>query len=74
MGPKLNTLLASLGIVRFDQIAAWSAEECAMVDAHLGAFQGRIARDAWVDQAGLLATGQIAAFEARYGKLDNPGG
>jgi predicted flap endonuclease-1-like 5' DNA nuclease len=71
IGPKLNTLLHSLGITRFDQIAAWGAKEIGIVDGHLGAFKGRIVRDAWVEQAGLLASGAIAAFEAKFGKLDS---
>jgi predicted flap endonuclease-1-like 5' DNA nuclease len=71
IGPKLNSLLNSLGISRFDQIAAWGAKEIDIVDGHLGAFKGRIGRDAWVEQAGLLATGAIAAFEAKFGKLDS---
>lgn len=71
IGPKLNALLNSLGITRFDQIAAWGAKEIDIVDGHLGAFKGRIGRDEWVHQAGLLASGNIAAFEAKYGKLDS---
>jgi predicted flap endonuclease-1-like 5' DNA nuclease len=71
VGPKLNTLLNSLGVTRFDQIAAWAAKEIGIVDGHLGSFKGRIVRDEWVEQAGLLATGKIAAFEAKYGKLDS---
>lgn len=71
LGPKLNTLLTGLGITRFDQIAAWSADDVARVDEHLGAFTGRIGRDNWIEQAGLLATGKIAEFEAKFGKLDS---
>lgn len=71
IGPKLNALLNGLGILRFDQIAAWKTKEISAVDRNLGAFQGRIVRDNWVDQASLLALGQIATFEARYGKLDS---
>lgn len=71
VGPKLNTLLQSLGISRFDQIGAWTAEDAARVDAHLGTFKGRIERDGWIEQAGLLARGEIAAFETRFGKLDS---
>jgi predicted flap endonuclease-1-like 5' DNA nuclease len=29
LGPKLKTLLASLGVTRFDQIAGWSEEDVA---------------------------------------------
>ncbi len=71
VGPKLNALLISLGVTRFDQIAAWKAKEISLVDSHLGSFSGRIVRDEWVDQAGLLSTGKIKTFEARFGKLDS---
>ncbi len=71
VGPKLNTLLGGLGIARFDQIAAWSAEDVAKVDEHLGAFKGRIERDSWIEQAGFLAKGAIAEFETKFGKLDS---
>lgn len=69
VGPKLNQLLISLGVTRFDQIAAWTAEEIAEVDQYLGSFKGRIGRDNWVDQAGYLARGDKAGFEAKYGAL-----
>ena len=71
LGPKLKTLLEGLGITRFDQIAAWSAEDVVKVDEHLGAFKGRIERDSWIEQAGFLAKGAIAEFEAKFGKLDS---
>jgi predicted flap endonuclease-1-like 5' DNA nuclease len=71
IGPKLNTLLIGLGITRFDQIAAWGAAEIDKVDDHLGTFKNRITRDNWIEQAGLLARGEIAAFEAKFGKLDS---
>ncbi len=71
IGPKLNTLLISLGVTRFDQIAAWGAAEIDKVDDHLGTFKNRITRDSWIEQAGLLARGEIAAFEAKFGKLDS---
>ncbi len=71
VGPKLNALANSLGIMRFDQIAAWSAQDIAKVDVHLAKFKGRIVRDEWVHQAKLLASGDIAAFEERYGPLDS---
>jgi predicted flap endonuclease-1-like 5' DNA nuclease len=71
VGPKLNELLIGLGIRRFDQIARWKADDVAKVDAHLGAFKGRIDRDNWIEQGGLLAKGAVAEFEAKYGKLDS---
>lgn len=69
IGPKLNTLLGELGVSRYDQIATWTAADIAEVDPYLGTFKGRITRDNWVEQAGFLAKGDIAGFEAKYGKL-----
>ncbi len=74
VGPKLNDLLISLGVRRFDQIAAWTSGDIAKVDEHLGAFKGRIDRDQWTEQSGLLASGNIAAFEAKFGALDSENG
>ncbi|BAK65152.1 hypothetical protein SLG_04770 [Sphingobium sp. SYK-6] len=73
VGPKLASLLTSLGITRFDQIAAWSDADIVSVDSQLGTFKGRITRDNWVEQARFLAAGDIAGFEAKFGKLDRPG-
>jgi predicted flap endonuclease-1-like 5' DNA nuclease len=69
LGPKLNRLLAELGVTRFDQIAAWTDADIAAIDAKLGAFAGRPTRDAWVEQAQLLAGGDVAGYEAKFGKL-----
>ena len=69
IGPKLNTLLGELGIARYDQIAAWTPADVAEIDPYLGTFKGRISRDAWVEQAGFLARGDISGFEAKFGKL-----
>ena len=73
VGPKLVALLGELGVTRFDQIAAWTAADVETIDAQLGTFKGRIVRDNWIEQAGFLAEGDIAGFEARFGKLDSPG-
>ncbi|AOF96196.1 hypothetical protein [Sphingobium sp. RAC03] len=69
VGPKLKALLNELGITRFAQIAAWTDTDIAAIDARLGNFKGRPIRDQWVDQAKYLAAGDIAGFEAQYGKL-----
>jgi predicted flap endonuclease-1-like 5' DNA nuclease len=69
VGPKVAALLNGLGITRYDQIAAWSEADVERVDAQLGAFKGRIARDQWVEQARLLAAGDTAGYEAKFGKL-----
>lgn len=69
VGAKLNSLLIELGVTRYAQIAAWSEADIATIDAKLGAFKGRPVRDQWVDQARFLAAGDIAGYEARYGKI-----
>lgn len=69
VGPKLAVLLNGLGVTSFRQIADWTDADVARVDAELGAFQGRIARDNIVDQAAHLARGDKAGFEAKYGAL-----
>ena len=69
IGEKLNSLLTSIGIFHFRQIASWTAEDIDQVDAKLEVFKGRIVRDEWVAQAKLLAAGRADEFEAKYGKL-----
>ena len=69
VGPKLSTLLAALGVTRFAQIAGWSEADQAAIDAQLGAFAGRPQRDQWIEQARLLAAGDTAGYESRFGKL-----
>lgn len=64
IGPKLAALCHKLGFFHFDQIAAWTAEEIAWVDAHLEGFKGRVSRDRWVAQARhLIAGGSVAEAE-----------
>lgn len=69
VGPKMVALLGGLGVTSFQQIANWTDADIARIDPQLGAFQGRIARDNIVDQAGYLARGDKAGFEAKYGAL-----
>ena len=69
VGPKLVALLHDLGVTHFSQIAAWTDEDVAAIDQHLGAFKGRITRDRWVEQARRLAADDISGFEAEFGKL-----
>lgn len=65
IGPKLEQLCNSLGFYHFDQIAAWSAQEVAWVDANLEGFKGRVSRDQWVAQAKILASGGDTEFASR---------
>lgn len=69
VGPKVEKLLHGLGITSFAQIAAWDEAEVDRIDAQLGSFAGRIRRDDWRAQAALLAAGDTAAYEAKFGKL-----
>ncbi|MEG3089156.1 hypothetical protein [Sphingomonas sp. PB4P5] len=69
LGPKLAATLAELGITRVDQIAAMSPVELDALDARLGTFRGRPARDRWAEQAKLLSAGDKAGYEAQFGKL-----
>ena len=69
VGPKLAGILAARGLTRFDQIAALTPEEVTMIDGELGAFKGRLSRDRVVEQAGYLARGDQAGYEAAFGKL-----
>ena len=69
VGPKVAERLNALGITSFAQLAALSPAEVEALDARLGNFQGRIHRDRWVEQAGFLARGDQAGYEAVFGKL-----
>ena len=69
MATKAAARLNALGVTRFDQIAAWTYDDIARIDAEMGAFRGRIVRDKWIEQAQHLAQGDRAGFEAKFGKL-----
>lgn len=69
LGPKAAARLAELGVASIEALAARSDAELAALDAALGPLAGRIARDRWAEQARLLAAGDVAGFEARFGKL-----
>lgn len=69
VGPKLVSLLTSLGITSFAEIAAWTEADIDRIDAQLGSFAGRIRKDNWVEQASYLAKKDKAGFEAKFGAL-----
>jgi NADH-quinone oxidoreductase subunit E len=63
IGPGIEALLHRLGFFHFDQVAAWTADELAWVDANLEGFKGRATRDRWIEQAKILmAGGSVADF------------
>ena len=65
IGPKLEKLCNSLGFWHFDQVANWTSDEVAWVDANLEGFKGRVTRDKWVEQAQILASGGETEFSKR---------
>jgi predicted flap endonuclease-1-like 5' DNA nuclease len=69
LGPKAAARLAELEVTSVDQLAALSPAQIDAIDAQLGSLAGRIARDRWVEQARLLAAGDVPGFEAAFGKL-----
>ena len=54
VGPVLEKKLHELGITKFAQVAAFSAQDIENVDGRLN-FKGRIERDNWLEQAKELA-------------------
>ncbi|MGI9387104.1 MAG: helix-hairpin-helix domain-containing protein [Methyloligellaceae bacterium] len=59
--PELAGRLAELGIERFEQIAAWTADDVQKANAALG-YVARIQRENWVEQASLLASGKTTLY------------
>ncbi len=65
IGPAMEKLLNALGFYHFDQIAAWTEADIAVVDAEMKNFKGRITRDRWVAQARLIVAEGLEAFRMR---------
>lgn len=62
IGERNETLLNSLGIYHFSQMASWTPAEMRWIGQYL-AFPERIERDDWQGQAMVLATGGDTGFE-----------
>lgn len=69
LGPKVAARLAELGVTTIGEMAALSDSDAQAIDTQLGNFTGRMHRDRWIEQARLLAAGDRAGFEAKFGKL-----
>jgi predicted flap endonuclease-1-like 5' DNA nuclease len=69
VGPRVAERLNALGITSFSQVAALTPAEADALDAQLDNFKGRLHRDRWIEQAGFLARGDTAGYEAVFGKL-----
>lgn len=65
VSPAVEAKLHELGIIHFDQMAAWSAEDVARIDAQLETFTSDATRGQWVSQAKILAAGGETPFSAR---------
>ncbi|AZO11644.1 MULTISPECIES: proton-conducting membrane transporter [unclassified Mesorhizobium] len=61
IGPVNERLLREQGVTTYAQIAAWSEDDVKRIEEVLS-FDGRIAREKWVEQAKLLAAGDEAEF------------
>lgn len=65
IGPANEKLLHRQGVRTFAQIAAWKAADIKRIEDVLE-FDGRIARERWVEQAKLLAAGDEKTFARRF--------
>lgn len=64
IGKENEARLHGLGIWHFSQIGAWDRDNTDWVGSYL-AFPGRIDREAWVEQARVLAKGAMTEFAKR---------
>ena len=67
VGPKIEGILHSLGIYKWEQIAGWKKAEREWIDGYLK-FKGRIDREDWVKQAKALAKGGVDEYVRVFGK------
>ena len=65
IGPALEKMVNGMGFYHFDQLAAWTDADVALVDAEMKTFKGRITRDKWVAQAKIIVTEGLEAFRER---------
>ncbi|PBB26223.1 proton-conducting membrane transporter [Mesorhizobium sp. WSM4312] len=65
IGPVNEKLLKAQGVTTFAQIAAWTAADIKRIEDVMN-FDGRIARERWIDQARLLAAGDEKEFAKQF--------
>lgn len=68
VGPKMETMLNTMGVYHFDQVSGWRAQEVKWADENLEGFKGRVSRDEWVKQAKVLAKGGKTEFSKKVAK------
>jgi predicted flap endonuclease-1-like 5' DNA nuclease len=64
IGVLIEKKLNSMGIVTYEQIANWTADDIDRVSQSLD-FKGRIERENWVEQARILSSGGATEFARR---------
>jgi len=69
LGPKVAAMLVEQGVPDIATLARLDPAEADAISAQLGMFAPRMTKDRWVEQARFLAAGDIAGFEATFGKL-----
>lgn len=65
IGPVNERLLKGQGVTTYAQIAAWTEADVKRIEEVLN-FDGRIAREKWIEQAKLLASGNEAEFAKQF--------
>ncbi|MER8895623.1 proton-conducting membrane transporter [Mesorhizobium sp. M0676] len=65
IGPVNDKLLKGLGVTTYAQIAGWTAADVKRIEDTLN-FDGRVAREKWVEQAKLLAAGDEKEFARQF--------
>lgn len=64
---EVERLLNVQGVTRYAQIADWSSSDMSRFDRLLG-FEGRIARENWIEQAQILSKGGETAYARDYAR------
>ena len=67
VGPKIEGLLHSIGVFKWEQISHWTEDERAWIDGFLK-FKGRIDQENWVKQAEALAKDGVEEYVRVFGK------
>ncbi|WP_095199388.1 proton-conducting membrane transporter [Mesorhizobium carmichaelinearum] len=65
IGPVNERLLKAQGVTTYAQIAAWTAADIKRIEDVMN-FDGRIARERWIEQAKLLAAGDEKEFAKQF--------
>ncbi|MER8373371.1 proton-conducting membrane transporter [Mesorhizobium sp. M1406] len=65
IGPVNEKLLKAQGVTSFAQIAGWTAADVKRIEDVMN-FDGRIARERWIEQAKLLAAGNEKEFAKQF--------